>query len=97
MSQIPRYARDDENQSKIVQALRDVGASVADTSCFGEGFTDLVVGYRGVNYLIEVKTLRGQLNAKQHIFHDLWRGQKAIARTTDEALAIIGVEAVTEV
>lgn len=42
-----RAARTDANQSPIVEILRRTGRSVAITSALGNGFPDLVVGWRG--------------------------------------------------
>ena len=50
-----RRPKTDGNQSPIVHALREAGASVAITSAQGDGFVDLVVGFEGRNYLAEVK------------------------------------------
>ena len=88
----------DRNHPAIVQALRDVGASVIDTSDIGHGFPDLVVGFRGQNYLLEVKNLetaygRKGLNPNQQRWSSEWAGsQPAIVRTVAEALAAVGVE-----
>lgn len=102
---VNRYAgKPDENQAEIVAALRGVGASVAITSQAGKGFPDLVVGFRGVNYLIEVigpgkirnyrKT--GGLMPNQVEWHDAWRGQCAVAHNVEEALAIIGMGSIEQ-
>lgn len=53
--------RCDRNQPEIVSALRSIGASVLITSNQGGGFPDLVVGWRGHNYLLEVKESRNFL------------------------------------
>jgi Holliday junction resolvase len=45
----------DANQSELVDALRKFGATVTPTHATGAGFPDLVVGYQGVNYLLEIK------------------------------------------
>ena len=50
-----RAARTDANHATIRDALRSVGCSVADTSAVGQGFPDLVIGFRGATMLIEVK------------------------------------------
>jgi Holliday junction resolvase len=88
-------ARTDDNQNEIVQALRGVGASVAITSQLGSGFPDIVAGYRGQNYLIEIKDgfkppSKRKLTPDEQEFHDLWRGTVHVANSVDEALAIIG-------
>ncbi len=87
-------SRADLNQSKIVQALRSVGATVEITTQQGNGFPDLVCGIFGKNYLIEVKNpdTRGKLRATQEIFVDKWKGKVHVVQSVDEALRVIGVE-----
>ena len=90
-----RAARIDANQNEIVQHLRDVGASVFVTSGVGAGFPDIVVGFRGATYLIEIKDgnqppSKRKLTKAEKKFHDGWNGQVDVAKNTDEALKIIG-------
>lgn len=85
----------DSSQDGIVSALTQAGCSVEDMSRFG-GVPDLLVGYRGRNYLIECKPLEGdkrqlRLNPNQVDWHAAWKGQVQIAHTPEQALAIIGV------
>ena len=82
--------RVDANQPEIVADLRKVGASVLLLHEVGEGCPDICVGFRGMNYLIEIKTEQGMLNPVQLDWHRNWQGQRAIARTSEEALRIIG-------
>ena len=82
--------RRDSNEPGIIAALEAAGATV-DQNPIGGGKPDLDVGYNGVNYKIEVKTMTGKLNAKQILWASRWAGQKAVARTPTEALEIIGV------
>jgi Holliday junction resolvase len=91
-----RAAAVDANQTEIVAALRKAGASVAITSGVHSGFPDIVAGFRGVNYLIEIKDgkkppSKQALTSDQVEFHAAWRGQIAVARTVEEAFEIIGV------
>lgn len=85
-----RAARIDANHTIIVNALRQVGASVQDLANVGKGCPDLIVGYRGNNYLIEVKMKRGKATLAQLEWHGAWRGQVAVVRSVDEALRLIG-------
>ena len=78
--------RVDRNQAEIVPALRRAGASVHTLHAVGEGVPDLLVGVRGVNYLIEVKARRGRLTFAQVEWHSAWRGQVAVCRTVEDAL-----------
>ena len=85
-----RAARSDANQPEIVDALRKAGASVYSAVSVGHGFPDIVIGFRGVNYLVECKSARGRLTKHQRIFLDDWNGQFAIVRSVEEALKVIG-------
>ncbi len=48
-------AKVDRNQSEVVAALRKLGASVQSLASIGKGCPDLLVGYHGILYLMEVK------------------------------------------
>ena len=80
----------DKNQSDIVKALRDVGASVTLLHAVGGGVPDLLVGYRQENYLLEVKDVKGRVNPLQSKWHLEWRGHAFVVRTPVEALYAIG-------
>ncbi len=45
----------DANQGEIVDGLRRVGAAVKSIASIGKGFPDLLVGYRGIWYVAELK------------------------------------------
>jgi len=45
----------DDNQTEIVIGLRGIGACVQSLAAIGKGCPDLLVGYRGKIYLMEVK------------------------------------------
>ena len=90
-----RAARTDANQAEIVETLRMVGATVQPLHSVGSGCPDLLVGFRGLNYLIEVKDGRKppserKLTPEQERWHGNWRGQVAIAEWPEDALRIIG-------
>ena len=55
----------------------------------GKGRPDLLVGYRGVNFLLEVKGPKGALNEAQERYHAEWKGQIAVVRTPEEALEAV--------
>lgn len=97
-----RAAKVDRNQAEIVKALRQAGATVAPSHTMGQGFPDLVVGYRGRTYLIEVKDgllppSARALNDLQECWHGQWRGQVAIANNVTEALAVIGISTIESI
>lgn len=93
-----RAAKVDVNQAEIVAALRDVGATVTSLATVGKGCPDLVVGFRGRNYLLEVKPpggVRGGLSRQtlteaEREWHRTWRGHRAIVTSIDQALYAIG-------
>ena len=86
-----QIARTDSNQSLIVDALRKAGCSVAITATIGDGFSDLVVGYNGVNYLMEVKGHFGKHTPDQLEFIANWKGQVCTVRSVEMALEVIGI------
>lgn len=88
--------RVDANQPPIVFVLRAAGASVAITSDLGNGFVDAVVGFRGRNFMIEIKIPGAKLTQHERVFHENWRGQVDIAYTPEDALRIIGALEPTE-
>ena len=90
-------AKIDANHQEIVAALQQLGATVQDLSQVAKGCPDILVGWRGVNYLMEIKPSRkrnykdGGLNSKQVKWHEKWRGQKAVIYDEFEAFELMGV------
>ena len=87
--------RVDANQPDIVRDLRQVGASVAHTHMVGQGFPDIVVGFRGQNYLFEIKDgakppSKRKLTPDEEQWHLAWNGQVTVVKNINEALAAIG-------
>ena len=94
MSSVLRHnAKQDSNQAAIVRDLEAIGCSVQMLGKVGGGCPDLLVGFRGMNVLMEVKNgdTYGKLNQRQRDWHDAWRGQKAVVHNTDEAYFVLGV------
>lgn len=88
-----RYdARVDDNQAAIVDGLRKIGATVEILARVGGGVPDLLVGYQGRNYLMEVKNLKagGKLNKKQRDWLSKWNGQHVVVTDLIDALRAIG-------
>jgi len=92
-----RGRRTDANQSAIVSALRAVGASVVDLSAVGKGCPDLLVGFRGRTYLLEVKNKAGRnrLTADQDVFLAWWHGVPPVI-VYNENDALTAIDAVRE-
>tara|TARA_R110000851_G_scaffold22894_2_gene67587 strand:- start:8143 stop:8451 length:309 start_codon:yes stop_codon:yes gene_type:complete len=78
-------ARRDANEGVIVDALRAIGCKVIRL----DKPLDLLVGYHGYNYLIEVKVEDGTLTPDQKEFIPTWRGQLAVVRTAAQAIDIV--------
>ena len=86
---MPKYAaKTDANKREIVEALRAVGASVEELRVP----LDLLVGYRGVTYPMEVKNRTGKNKdtPTQLKFYAEWRGNWLKVWTVEDALRGIG-------
>lgn len=84
----------DQNEPEVINALRHAGATVITLHTP----LDLLVGYRGVNYLLEVKLPLGPMGGEngstltpaQMTFFERWHGQACVVRSGLQALAAIG-------
>lgn len=83
----------DHNQREIVEALRKAGATVLHLHTVGRGCPDILAGYDGEDYLIEIKMPGGVLTPDQAEFFRTWQGHAYVVRSADEALRLIGVKA----
>lgn len=86
--------RVDDNQVEIVKTFRSIGFSVLILSDVGNGCPDIMVGFRGVNYLVEIKDgkkspSKQRLTPHEEEFHQSWRGQVVIIRSIDEVLSFV--------
>ena len=71
--------RTDSNQREVVQAFRELGATVRSIHTVGDGVPDLIVGVHGHTLLVEVKdgakpASKRRLTPAEQKFHDEWRG-----------------------
>jgi len=80
----------DDNQFAIVDALRRVGANVLSLAAVGKGCPDLLIGYAGDIYLLEVKGEKGKLTPAQRLWHKVWENYVDVVRSEEEALRAIG-------
>jgi len=86
--------RVDANQSLIVKQLRAIGATVQSLADLGKGVPDLLVGWRGKNWLMEIKDWKQppskrRLTPDEKKWHQSWNGQVHVVETFDEAMKII--------
>jgi Holliday junction resolvase len=81
----------DKNQQEIMDALRKHGAFVVDMSKAGKGFPDLVVGYKNITLLIEVKSSPKALFTQDQLkFIANWSGGPLVrADDVESALRIL--------
>jgi hypothetical protein len=92
-----RVRKADNNQSSLVKQMRKIpGLTVALTHTVGNGFGDAVIGFRGRNYLVEIKDPSKPPSAKkltpdEQRFHDEWTGQISVIETIDDVMKIINV------
>lgn len=86
-----RAAKTDANQKIIVEGLRALGCTVQPLHAVGKGCPDLLVGFHGQNFLLEVKTPSGKMTKDENEWLFQWYGQIAIVRTLDEALNVVGI------
>jgi len=85
---IPRYrAKRDKTEGPIVDLLKKVGFTVQPLS--SHNVPDLLLGYRGKNYLVEVKSEKGKLSNGQKEWHLCWNGQVDVLYSVDDAQKFI--------
>jgi len=72
----------DGNEPEIVAALEGCGFSVVRM----DHPADLLCGFAGKDYLVEVKMPSAYLSGPQKIFFEQWRGSKTILRSVQDAL-----------
>ncbi len=92
-----KIGRVDSNQKQLVKQLRGIGATVAITSNIGNGFVDIVVGYKGVNYLFEIKDgdkppSQRKLTPDEVDFFNKWGGSCHVVHDIDECLEILNIK-----
>lgn len=82
-------AKRDKSEPAIVKSLRFL-KGVSYTFINMTGVPDLLLGYAGRNYLIEVKTPgRWTLTPDQLRWHGDWKGEIAIAETIEDVVAAL--------
>jgi len=91
-----KAAKVDDNQERIVAALRKAGCSVCILSGVGKGCPDIAVGRAGVTYMLEIKDgskppSKRKLTEAEQEWHNNWRGHAAIVRNEIEALKAVGL------
>lgn len=91
-----RAKKVDQNQPRIVEQLRKLHVSVQHLHTVGQGCPDLLLGFRGNNFLVELKD-PAQPNSKRILtpaeedFFEGWYGQVNVCETIDDILKVIGL------
>lgn len=89
--------RTDANHKIIIQLLRQIPhLSVFSTHTLGKGFPDIVVGYKGINYLLEIKDgaksdSQKKLTEDEIKFHHNWKGQVNVVENFSDILKILRI------
>jgi len=88
------YGRLDDNQRKIIQRLRQCGVSVQSLTSVGKGCPDILVGYRGENWLFEIKNPeqppnKRKLTQYEDSWHLNWCGRVDVVESFEEIAEII--------
>jgi len=89
-----RAAKVDDNQTEIVAALRKIGATVQPLHAVGQGCPDILVGWRGMNTILEIKDGKKPPSARkltedQEKWHAAWRGQVTVVETVEQAIEAV--------
>lgn len=89
-----RRAKVDDNQAELVQELRQMGVSVTHLHAVGKGCPDILCGWRGRNWLFEIKDgakppSARKLTPAQNLWHATWSGQATVITTAQQALSIM--------
>lgn len=90
-----RRGKIDGNQREVVAALRAIGATVQSLADIGAGCPDLLVGFRGVTWVMEVKDGRKPPSARRLTPAEArwlysWRGGPAcVVECAEDAVAAV--------
>ena len=81
--------RVDGNQAEIVADLRGIGATVQHLHMVGKGCPDILVGYRGNNWLFEIKMKNGKMTPDEITWHSDWNGRVITIRNSRMAIDLM--------
>lgn len=85
-------SKHDKNHGEIVAILEKLGATVIDLAAVGHGVPDIIIGFRGMNFLAEIKQPKKQLSIGQLNLKLWWRGGKIhTLRTERDIINILGI------
>lgn len=84
----------DGNHAAVVRALTNAGMRVFSLAGVGKGCPDVMVGWREITCLLEIKDgaqkpSRRALTVDEQKFHEEWSGHLAIVESPDEAVQAV--------
>ena len=91
------FKRTDSNHKEIIDCCRKIPSiSVFSTHMVGKGFPDIVIGYKGLNYLVEIKDGKKSKSQKKLTddeisFHELWKGQIIVAENINDIMRMLKI------
>lgn len=81
---VRRAAKVDGNHKEIVEEFRRLRCSVVSLAAVGGGVPDLLVGFGGRNFLVEVKLPKGKVSELQKKWYEYWEGYATVVRSIEE-------------
>lgn len=96
VTEFVRAKKIDGNQEQIVEQLRALNISVQHLHTIGKGCPDLLLGFRGQNFLVELKDgsrkpSERKLTPDEEKFFAKWRGQVNKCECLEDILKLIGL------
>lgn len=89
-----RAAKVDANQSIVIGAFRRLGCTVQPLHMVGMGCPDALVGFKGRNYMVEIKDgekvpSARKLTEPEAEWHRDWRGHVCIVESLDDVERLV--------
>ena len=85
-----KYGKVDSNQKVLVAHAESLGASWLSMTPLGDGKPDGILGFKGRDYKVEFKAVKGTLTADQQAFIASWQGSPVhVVRTTQDIDALL--------
>lgn len=90
-----RTRKVDSNQAELVKQIRKIpGVSVLHIHVVGKGAPDVIIGYKGKNFLAEIKDpgkfkSQRKLTEDEEKFRNSWCGQVQTVETFDDVIRIL--------
>lgn len=89
-----RAASVDANQPEIIAAFRKLGCTVKPLHTVGQGYPDLLVGYRHRTHVVEIKDgskspSKRKLTHDQQAWRESWRGDYFIVESLHDVESLV--------